>query len=176
MIYLLGVDHKVQWDKSLEETKEFEQYLKTEIPAKGITFVGEEFSPEVAQNTNSEQTTIKAIAEEMGIEHKYCDPDSDKRLELGIKTNKEIEKEIKKQLGYTLYIPHKDMNKFEDLCNAEKAKYFPMRENYWLEQILSEKDKTILFICGSDHIESFNTLLQKTNLQTQVLKLDSSTD
>lgn len=41
----------------------------------------------------------------------------------------------------------------------EIARYFPMREQFWLEQLASCKEGKIVFVCGDAHVESFGRLL-----------------
>ncbi len=41
----------------------------------------------------------------------------------------------------------------------ELAHYFPVREQFWLNQLDGFLDKDVLFICGDFHVESFRKLL-----------------
>jgi hypothetical protein len=45
----------------------------------------------------------------------------------------------------------------------------PKRERVWLERIQELKSSTTLFICGSNHLETFKTLLQESGTKTEIL-------
>jgi SpoVK/Ycf46/Vps4 family AAA+-type ATPase len=51
---------------------------------------------------------------------------------------------------------------------VEVAKYWPLRERFWLDQLSDMHGKDIVFVCGDAHIETFRELLKKTNIESTV--------
>jgi hypothetical protein len=94
----------------------------------------------------------------LGLQHKLCDPNTAQRASLGIVERREIAKRLNLRAGEN-----------EQLINEESRKYWPAREQFWLDQIKDNLDKNLLFICGSSHVESFKALLEKTDGKAIVL-------
>ena len=70
-------------------------------------------------------------------------------------------KEIKKKLGIKGVVL---LGSYEDQqITAEQKKYYPLRENYWYEQLKGsiKNHSSLLFVCGKDHRKSFGKLLEK---------------
>lgn len=44
-----------------------------------------------------------------------------------------------------------------------------LREQYWLTKIKGETNGNIIFVCGSDHLESFNKLLLNNGFKSEIL-------
>lgn len=81
MIYLIGVDHKVQTRENMNSVKEAEinkylNHLEEQIKKYGINFIAEEFNAEQLQMRGMNKTTTKEIAEKLNISHRLCDPTS----------------------------------------------------------------------------------------------------
>jgi len=41
----------------------------------------------------------------------------------------------------------------------ERARYFPVREEFWLDLLNGDLDREVIFVCGHGHIDSFTRLL-----------------
>lgn len=52
----------------------------------------------------------------------------------------------------------------------EIARYFPIRERFWLDRLADHWNDAVVFICGDGHIESFGRLLQKTLIPFQIVE------
>lgn len=74
MIYLIGVDHIVQHDRSHKETKRFIPYLEDKIISLGIKFVGEEWNEDAEMIGIFKTTTVQDIARDYKVKHEFCDP------------------------------------------------------------------------------------------------------
>lgn len=44
-----------------------------------------------------------------------------------------------------------------------------LRERFWLEKIKDRIDGNIIFVCGADHLKSFNKLLTESSFKSQIL-------
>jgi hypothetical protein len=52
---------------------------------------------------------------------------------------------------------------------TEVAKYWPLREKFWLDQLGDVLDKSVIFICGDAHLESFQQLVAGTAIESQII-------
>jgi len=163
-IYLIGVSHNVQWDRSLTRTQGFISYLKQHTEELKPDLIVEEFSKEAREKNNIASTTTQDIAEQYGTKHKFCDPDSQQRKGLGIPSHKEI----KSSLGISGPVIVSSLQ--DKQIQEEQRKYHRIKEQFCVDQIKDEIFANAIFICGSDHLESFKSLLEKYKYEVSVLK------
>jgi hypothetical protein len=154
MIYILGIDHLVQHNKSLVETISFIKYIEIFIINKQIEVVAEEFSEYAASLNKVQMSTTKEVSDRLKRIHLYCDPNHEERKKIGIRDDNQI----KKDLGITTpYIASQDLSRFD----LEKKKDFFKRETFWYKKIEKYLAKNILFICGNTHLETFPLILKE---------------
>ena len=157
IVYLLGVDHKYQHNSehyipvSKQAISDFKSYLKSICISKRIKTIGEEFH-ESHLKEDREMSVPKEVASDIGVCHKYCEPDDDEATKLGYKTplfqgrNESIE-EFEKR-------------------DRENEK---IRELGWISKIMSLNKWPILFICGPLHVKSFSNLLRKQSINVIIV-------
>ena len=157
MIYLIGTRHDLQYTgaKGRGDTKEDEQsredfktFLRNNARILKPTLLGEEMLESVLKARNA-QSSVKFIANELNIEHRFCDAELEVRKSLGIPTE-----------GSEHFPPE------------EKRTNFRVLENYWLEQIKDMAGSTIIFVCGAEHIKSFDALLKLNGIKTSIIERD----
>lgn len=91
MIYLISVNHHVQYlnayssKKKHELVKIFINHLREAIRTVHAVLIAEEFNEEAIHRNNASSSTAQNVAQELGIEHRFCDPDSAERTKHGIK-------------------------------------------------------------------------------------------
>lgn len=174
MIYLIGVNnHNIQHDGNgcadLSLRNKFSAFLKNKIVEYDIALLAEEFSEEALYKTSkgnmtTAQSAVKDLkAENLKIEHRFCDPDEEKRKEIGIPSRDEIKSKLGLR-GPILLDSIQDKQIKEEL-----RKYYPTREQFWFNKISDCFDRNILFLCGSNHIESFSLLLNSRQYKTEIL-------
>lgn len=62
------------------------------------------------------------------------------------------------------------MNKDQrQIVEEIKKDYWPIRERFWLENIIDKANEPIIFICGADHSERFKSLLIREGLEAEIL-------
>jgi len=83
MIYLLGIDHQVQHQKDTQISMVFAYYLSKKIKDLSIKFIGEEWFHDLLGENGVKTTVTQDVAYKHAIEHKFCDPDRNKRAEIG---------------------------------------------------------------------------------------------
>lgn len=164
MVSLIGVDHIVQYtndysDKSL--IKSFSQYLVERAKQLKITLMAEEFNKEVLLMSNATACTARDVAEDLGIEHRFCDPTSSEREQVGIPS----QRKIKEQLGFKGLLKDKEKKRVDE----EESKYHLKREQFWLDKIRDKAHEPIIFICGDNHLESFKALLINKGFEVTIL-------
>ncbi len=152
MVYLIGVNHDLQHyarntcsikeDVIRQLRFEFAYYLKEVIGSYNIKYLAEEFHEDKLKELDITETIGKAVANILEIHHIYCEPNQRTRRELGID-------------------------------KVGQNKDFPIREQYWLNTLKSEietyGDGDILFICGANHVKSFQLLLKHNSFDCTVL-------
>src|SRR6266849_3285065 len=99
MFYLIGVDHRVQAKSNgselSEEQRQFCECLENAIKETKPALVAEEYSAQAleicARRTGLEHESVtQQVARSFGIEHRFCDPDSDARKEMEYVDHQEI--------------------------------------------------------------------------------------
>lgn|GEM_PF-6461387 len=122
----------------------FLSYLKEKIKELGVTLIAEENSRKAL---HSFQGSVKTLAHEIGIEHRFCDPDSAERVEKGISR-------------------HNEWKTPEDKKKADLK-----GEEIWFEKIADYNGNPI-FICGVCHVRSFQLLLTGKGIRVKILTED----
>jgi len=165
MIYLIGIiDHGFQHDVigSVDENarRKFLLYLESTIKRYKASLISEENSEEALRESNS---TIRPIADKLNIKHLFCDPDREERNNIGIPSREEIKSMLNIQ-GLVCE------NSVEDnQIKEEQRKYHPIREKFWFGKIEPYLSEVIIFLCGFDHIKSFEFLLIDKGYTPKVL-------
>lgn len=153
MIHIVGTNHELQHSAKpkraavalvAEARGEFQQYLRMQIQRLNPALVAEELVEEVLKCMGTE-STVKAVAEEFGVRHQYCDPDKATRAKLGV------------PIGT------------ENFPEKERQKYHNIREKYWYQEIVPFAGQTVLFVCGAEHVPSFRALLMENGCQVETL-------
>ena len=153
MIHIVGTNHELQHtakpsrgsaeavNKGRSDLKTYLRELATEISA---AIIAEEFCQDVLDIKNA-SSNIKAVADELGIAHRFCDPGFQERARLGLP-------------------PHGT----EDCDSSDRRRYDAIREAYWVERLSEVLDHTVLFVCGADHVVEFSRLLRENGIAVEV--------
>lgn len=169
MVYILGVSHDIQYDRSLLLTKNFTQFLVEHVELLGIEVLGEEWNENAVNTSDNPETIVKQISADKGIQYIAFDPNIVERKELKVPNRDEI----RVSLGWP---PVLSREQFEKL-KREERKYNPVREEFWYHKIKPYVTKNMLLICGADHITKsnpdklpgFDILLASKQVPTQVI-------
>jgi hypothetical protein len=156
MIYLVGTHHELQHTGAIlkertapeiveSKRREFRSYLREKILELRPALVAEELSQDLLTYKNG-RSIAGGVAEELGIEHRLCDPGFEERERLGIP------------------------GRADDLTGQAREKQFEIRERYWLDCISDRFDSAVLFVCGGEHTLRFEALLAEKEWQPKVLE------
>lgn len=166
MIYIIGVDHKIQNDGPYQANEAqlllFSTYLEKMIKKFNIEVIVEESNEDVLSISMAKNCIARNIANKLKLKHVFCEPTMRERRELGVPK----EPEICDMLGLnSIALNKEDIKKL----NEKKKDYFPIRENFWFEQIVDFRDKKMLMIIGAEHTNSFPKILEKYNCDYKIL-------
>jgi hypothetical protein len=160
VIHIVGINHELQhtappWRAALEEVqrarREFQTYLCTLAGRLKPQVIAEEFSQQALDNLSkahnlSVVSTVKAVADTLGVEHRFCDPDDAERLRLGLPDP---------------YLDH--------YGESEKPRFDRIRECYWLSRLVEVSNRDVLFVCGAEHVQSFCELVKGTSIDANIV-------
>lgn len=161
MIFLIGVNHKAQYIKKGIDNTKFKAFLKRKIEETKADLIAEEMSEYELKVNGMTNSIPRAVAEELGIKHLYCDPDKKQRKELGILEEKDI---IAKICGGKVLRP-RDQERFIKIRDTMWDK----REIFWFQKLMKFNFKKCIFVLGSDHVDNFLNLLDSHNLKSRLL-------
>ncbi len=172
MIYLIGVKHEFQHDGNscvdIASRNKFSAFLKNKAKEYNVALLAEEFNEDCLKNSKGNISIVKKAAEELKIKHRFCELSKDERKAKNILSESEI---YSKKLNIRRYggvCPVLDENQ-QKIFDEEMEKSFLAREIEWFLKINDYFDKNILFVCGSDHIESFLLLLNSRQHKVKII-------
>jgi len=175
MIYIIGVDHLIQYKNSIVPDiiyKQFIDFIEEQIRDYRIDLIAEEFNYEALKHVyHSDQATVKAIAQGNGIEHRYCDPGLKERKKLGIPFFADIKDMVRKKHNISEKFIFDTLLRKKIISETIKISrsYWKIREKFWLDKIRDRIDSEILFICGHEHPERFKKLLVENKYDCTII-------
>lgn len=182
MIYIIGTNHSVQVrrpaklnadsDLDLEEIDALERqtieafsgYLENTVKLLEADAIAEEASEEfVAMHGHGASSVAKDIGSKSAIPHLFCDSNTAERKTLGLRTGPELVS-YAKQVASTTGVDWCDVHR------EEVKKGFEVREDAWLEALMSLKPKynLVIFLCGADHVGTFTATLASRGIPSRI--------
>jgi len=161
-VHLIGVNHKVQAVRHGSEAdslhEEYAACLETVCKRIGATAIAEEYSESALGKDSS--VTLQ-VANELKASHYFCDPCKEERKALRYFDRQTLELNMFLHDGAT--------ENLSDFAGAiEIGRYFPIREEIWLDKIKNLKEEKLVFVCGDVHVESFKARLEGSGFEVQV--------
>lgn len=154
-MHVVGTNHELQHTgkpsrapvetavKAGDDPKAYLRQLATEIRP---TVIAEQFSHDVLNKLNA-ASNRKAVADQLCIAHRFCDPTLEERVSVG-----------------------PPRHGTEDCDPGERTRFDAIREAYWLAARADVLDRTVLFACGADHVSSFSRLRLERGMTAWVLR------
>jgi hypothetical protein len=173
MFYIIGASHDAQIkEKGAAETQaqnEFHTCLEQAVQRIEPALIAEELSDYALVKRGREkgaaqESLTKTIANSCKVEHRFCDPDDKARARIGYMEAGELSLRIWQTHG-------KNLSSVELSLRAsavEVAKYWPLRERFWLDQLSDMHKKQVIFVCGDAHVETFRELLKNHKIESTV--------
>jgi len=165
-IIIFGTSHSLQCGNdqySAKQIETFRQYVYDICRSKKIDFIAEEMISDSLDNLGRKATVAAGVAKRLDIKHKYIDLTAEERKKLYIDDeslasaatmvdSRLCPKQLRNELTHKL------------AC--------PVRECYWLAHILNEKSWPTLLICGADHVENMDKLIDSIGLHVIISESD----
>lgn len=160
-IHLISANHTTaqsspSGEPETDVQRNYADALTALIRRVGAQWVAEEYSEEAETESGRLSLTPK-ITEANGAKHRFCDPTKKERIEIRYVGQQELH----------LYIGmhDDDWNISNDKARRKSwaldiGKYFEVRERFWIDKISDLKEKTVVFVCGDAHVETFTKLLE----------------
>lgn len=174
MIYLLIVDHYVQFGKDTELSPIFVDYLVEKISDLHITLIGEEASTEDLVSAAIDPL-VKKAAQRTNVDYVPCDPSDAERSQKNILTSHQISQrmELLKEAGAKGIFPKEEFKHFKKEMKENEEK----REAFWFKKVEGRITENIIFVLAAGHIsshvssrgEGFDTLLKKKGVKFEIL-------
>lgn len=169
MFYLIGVAHRAQAKTRGCELTEaqgaFAACLRHAVEEIRPDLIAEENSEE-ALATNRQTSIAKEVADEAEIEHRLCDPNQEQRQAIGYVDGATME--------MAMFMSNEGSLSDDEIRNKaraiEIARYFPLRERFWLDRLEDYCNRDVLFICGDAHVQTFARLLEREGTPCRVLE------
>jgi hypothetical protein len=179
MIHIIGTRHSLQiWTpakrhgESLDATKEaverFECYLADAARALKAEVIAEEASEEwIEAHGEGASSVAKDVAGKLDVQHIFCDANTTERRSLGLMAEEEL-------LNHAMAVWVRTGGEFQDVYAEELKKQTPIREAFWLGRLkeCGPDDRSIVFVCGADHVDTFKVLLEAQNISASILRRD----
>jgi hypothetical protein len=176
MIYLIGVEHKVQWRQPKAYACPTRQanwalYLSTleeTIAAFRPDTVAEELNQELLNQHNGAKSLLLCKKEEIEartgttIKHVFAEPDSAEKSAKGYKCEETIEAILAARM-------HSKPSR-EQIMAHMIAHQHPIRERIWFERIRGHLSGEILFICGDIHLYTFRRFLREKKIHCRIAR------
>ncbi len=157
-IALLGTTHSIQ--RGDNEPTTFRSALMEECEKYKIMAIAEEID-------NGLDTVASVLAADRNIEYLYADPDQKERAKRGILSDCRFDIVCEYGDRYPQIKCWPSEPSVENLPAEVWREYdrrtnesYRMREQIWLEKIISFNKWPLLFICGADHFQEFVKLLR----------------
>jgi hypothetical protein len=163
-ISIIGTNHEHQYCRLGKNSLNFASLLKSVLTNSQFDLVAEELNKDSIDQENALGSVAKNVADELAISHLFVDPGVIERKELGIVGFKQIVKEV---CGGSIVKPELR----EEVEKRDKAEW-DIRERVWIDKIEKSGRKTILFICGFNHVDRFTVLLTAHGIQSGVFERD----
>lgn len=167
MIYLLGVDHKIQHDGPLgpqpEHTEMFVDAVSNIIEDLSIEVIVEEFNEDAKRLNEVTKGVVEKIAAVKNIRLIYCEPSKEERERNGILT----EPQIFKKLGFDILADLTTEQR--DAVDEKILKQFEIREALWYDTAKDVMGSTVLCIIGARHVPTFGKLLREKGHEYAVI-------
>ena len=174
MIFLVGVDHLVQYNGPLLEAlrQEFKNFIIDTSRKLRIELIAEEFSLEALHEIySSTKATVHEAATMLGIDHRFCDPEEQQLRSLGIPYFAEVRDRVRRKYNITSkFILDEKIRRTVELETGEIIRsYWHLREKFWYDCIKDAMGLNILFICGHEHVDRFRELLRVKGHRCEVI-------
>lgn len=156
MVLLFGCDHRAQTHKKLEPDNDlqkiFRERLTNAIDKYRPTLIAEEHHPDILEKRGLLSVAAE-VALKKGIPHRFCEPSFEEKNKLGIK-------------GPPCVPPWDNYEAMHRYFMEE----WPVREQFWIQQLSEDLNGTVIFICGGAHRETLRRQFELRNIKARIIE------
>jgi hypothetical protein len=170
MFYLIGAAHRAhlieQSGQRTDAHEAFSKCLRSAIADHRPVLTAEEANTK--KLTEYKQVSLtKTISDAEGIEHMFCDPGDSERDEMDYMDRSAIGLELTREWNVL------SSAELDAKAGAiEIARFFPMREQFWLNRLSKFREQGVVFVCGDFHVDRFAKLLGQAGIPNEILQRD----
>jgi hypothetical protein len=165
VVYIVGTDHRLQTADgraTARQIESFRSFLREVCQSRRVVAIAEEMCVEGVRQFSLEESICLQEAKRLGLHHRYCDPDTEERKPLNIRTKSELEMEVF----------------FDRLTRADLAEEVrrasAKREKIWVDRLRALNASPVLFVCGADHPHSFADEVRAAGFAAEIVAADWS--
>src|SRR3989344_6953486 len=151
MIYLIGINHAMQY-KNDKQHPEFLEFVKKTVREHNIEIIAEEWNQDADKLNGIEKSSLAELADKLQLPLLQTEAPVAIQEKVGIISINKIISLAKRGVHKLKSI--EDLHRREEIKNQLKRKNTGPRENYWLSKLIPHSKKSVLFVCGNDHINS----------------------
>lgn len=166
MLHIVGTGHHYQFGTgaqfgrdrcSKSDERAFAFMLRILASSVAAEVFAEELNAQALTEVGKDRSVVQALAMELSRDHMFCEPDRQERVSLGIKMENDIR------------ISAFQESLDEDAVQELVVESWRRREQEWLRRLQPLRSRTVIFICGANHIESFVPLAREYGHECQVV-------
>jgi len=132
--------------------REFRELLLKSIDQFDPTLIAEEHHPEILEKRNRRSIAIE-VASETNIRHRFCEPSFKDKEELGINGPQSELVDKGRQATYNYFL-----------------REWPIREEFWIDQLGEDIHQRVLFVCGAHHRETLRRRLERRKIEVKIIE------
>ena len=156
-LIVIGTSHYIQCGNAKDaDIARLDQALVEALKEYGCRCIAEEMSEEAIPMWGGKSTVGRLKAQAEGLPHLFCDPDTSERRDLGIRAGYEIEGDASISTA-PVDVP------------SEVKRNYEKRERIWIDRLSKAGERSVLFICGDDHVDSFAKRARELGIEVIVL-------
>jgi hypothetical protein len=160
LVSIIGTSHLYQFGgaaRSEMQNRAFADLVRKTSICHGIRCLAEEMSNDALVAQNRTQSTVREIAQELGLAHLYCDPTENEQSAM--------ELYIERRAAALKHLQNWSDERILEGIAGEHRK----REGFWLGRLQEKNVWPCLFICGTEHAIHFSSLLRASGLRVQLV-------
>ena len=166
LLYVVGTSHHYQFGAgirfgeytcSTDDQVAFSQMLRSLAVSKSVEVIAEELNEQALQEVGSKISIPKLLAQELRLQHIFCEPNRVERTNMGIFDENEIRISV---------FP----NTLDEVAVQKLVKEsWERREEEWIHRLSGIVASRLIFVCGSNHIVTFVPLVAERGFQPIVV-------
>ncbi|MBK1888448.1 hypothetical protein Undi14_00275 [Undibacterium sp. 14-3-2] len=169
-LHIVGTGHHYQfgagmkfgaYECTLEDQAVFLAMLRSLAESVKADAIAEELSEQSLSEVGATASVPQLLARGLGLVHLFCDPNRDERRTLGIFDDNAI-----RLSGF----PSKKPDETEIQRRIDESCRF--REEEWLRRLQALPSSQILFVCGANHVNTFQLLAIDAGFKVSVAYAD----